>query len=227
MQGYRAAMRSSLFVAVLSLAACSKAKGDECQQVWDKMGPIMGKMGGGKAMPADAKDKFLKECRTDAKFKTDPVFACVLKASGEAAVADCMQKAFGDYMSKSKKTEAQLNLNKLGKNAKVFYVTEGSFPAGKAGPTPAGPCCDGPNHKCAAVPADQWAATEVWSKLDFQLDEPTLFTYSYEGDGKTVTATAVGDLDCDGTTITYKLEMTAGADGVPTMNIVEPPANAD
>ncbi len=222
-------MRSYWFVALMSVAACSKSKGDDCQQVWDKMSPVMAKLNAttGKPLPAGAQEKFVKECRTDPKYKSDPVFACVLKASGDAAVTDCMTKAFGDYASKSKKTEAQLMLNKLGKNAKVSFLTEGSFPVGKAGPTPSGPCCDGPNHKCAAVPADQWAANEAWSKLDFLIDEPTLFTYSYESDGKTVTATAVGDLDCDGTTITYKLEMTAGADGNPTMNIVEPPANSD
>jgi hypothetical protein len=222
-------MRSFLFVALMSVAACSKSKGDECQQVWDKMSPVMSKLSaaGGKPLPADAKDKFVKECRTDPKYKSDPVFACVLKASGDGAVTDCMTKAFGDYASKSKTTEAQLNLNKMGKNAKVYYQVEGSFPVGKAGPTPSGPCCDGPDHKCAAVPADQWDANEVWQKLEFLMAEPSLFTYSYESDGKTVTATAVGDLDCDGKTITYKLEMAAGADGNVTSNIVEPPADAD
>jgi hypothetical protein len=92
--------------------------------------------------------------------------------------------------------------------------------------TPAEPCCKGPDHKCAPVPADQWAASDVWSKLDFEIGEATRFQYSYESDGKTVTATAVGDLDCDGTSVTYKLEMTAGTDGNPTMNIIDPPAGA-
>jgi hypothetical protein len=187
----------------------------------------MSKMGGeGAKRMAGAKDKFLDGCRKDPKFKNDPMFKCVLGASGDKGVSDCMSTAFGDYMGKAKKTEAQLQLNKLGKNAKVFFVTENTFPVGKAGPTPATPCCAGPDHKCAPVPADQWAASEVWSKLDFQIDEATLFQYSYESDGKTVTATAVGDLDCDGTPVTYKLEMTAGADGTPTMSIIDPPAGA-
>jgi hypothetical protein len=218
-------MRNLLLATMLMTTACSK--GDECQQFWDKAGPTMSKMAGDAAKKmAGAKDKFLEGCRKDPKFKNDPMFKCVLGASGEAAVSDCMSKAFGDYMGKSKKTEAQLQLNKLAKSAKVYFAMEAAFPAGKAGPTPAEPCCKGPDHKCAAVPADQWAASEVWSKLDFQIDEPTLFQYSYESDGKTATATAVGDLDCDGTPVTYKLEMTAGADGAAKTTLVEPPAGS-
>jgi hypothetical protein len=216
-------MRTLLVATVWMTAACSK--GDECQQFWDKAGPVMSKMGDGKKM-AGAKDKFLEGCRKDPKFKNDPVFKCVLGASGEAAVSDCMSKAFGDYMGKAKKTEAQLQLNKLGKNAKVYFMTEGSFPVGKAGPTPPEPCCKGADHKCAPVPADQWDANEVWQKLEFMMVEPSLFQYSYESDGKSATATAVGDLDCDGTPVTYKLEMTAGADGNATMNIIDPPAGS-
>jgi len=174
-----------------------------------------------------AKGNLFEGCRKDPRFKDDPRFKCVLAASGEAAVSECMTKAFGDYMGKAKRTEAQLQLNKLGKSAKMYFVEQAGFPVGKAGPTPAEPCCSGPNHKCAAVPPEQWAANEVWNKLDFTIDEPTLFQYSYECDGKTVSGTAVGDLDCDGTMMTYKLEMSADASGAPTMNIIEPPAGAD
>ena len=211
--------------ALLATGACGKS-GDECQQFYDKTAPIFLKMDGDKKMPADYKDKFLKECRDGDKMKSDPMFKCVVNASGEAAVNECMGKAFGDYTSKSKKTEAQLQLNKLGKNLKVFYITDATFPVGKTGPTPAEPCCKGEGGKCALVPMDKWMADEVWNKLEFMIDEPTRFQYAYESDGKTATATAVGDLDCDGTMITYKLEMTT-VDGNPVMKIVEPPANSD
>src|SRR5689334_12748881 len=98
-------MRNAFFMAMLVTAAC-KSKGDECQQFWDKTAPLMSKVApSGKAMPADAKDKFLKECRGGDKMKSDPTFKCVLGASGDAAISECMSKAFGDYTSKSKKTE--------------------------------------------------------------------------------------------------------------------------
>lgn len=35
--------------------------------------------------------------------------------------------------------------------------------------------------------------------LEFQTDQPHFFQYSYRSDSKTFTATAVGDIDCDGT----------------------------
>jgi hypothetical protein len=66
----------------------------------------------------------------------------------------------------------------------------------------------------------------VWQALDFSIEEPHRFRYTYESDGKTATATAIGDLDCDGTAITYTLSATA-PDGTPTVQITEPPANAD
>ncbi len=209
-------------VAALAATACG-SKGDDCQRFWDKTAPLMQKMAGERKMPADAKDKFLKECREGDKMKQDTVFKCVLDANGEAAVSDCMSKAFGDYMSKGKKTEAQLNLNKLSKNLKVHFLTNNEFPVGKVGPTPAEPCCKGAGGKCST---NDWATNQLWSELEFSIDEPHLFQYSYESDGKTVTATAIGDLDCDGTTITYKLEMNGTPEKV-NSNIVDPIANSD
>lgn len=130
--------------------------------------------------------------------------------------------AFLDYMKKSKTTEAALQLNKLGKNAKTFYITNAQFPKGMAPLTPSAPCCGQPNNKCA--PAD-WSA-DVWKALDFQIDRPTLFQYSYASDGDTFNATAVGDLDCDGIFITYTLSGTADQ-GNPHVRLTEPPPNSD
>lgn len=211
-------------VALLATAACKK--GDECQTYWDRTAGAMAKLAGDK-MPPDAKTTFLKECRTGDRVKTDPMFRCVVDASGDDGVKSCMNKAFGDYMSKSKATEAKLMLNKMGKYLKVLFQETSAFPIGKTGPLPAEACCKGANHKCAVVPPEQWAADAIWKQIDFEISEPTLFQYSYEStDGKTATATAIGDLDCDGTMITYKLEMTT-ADGSPKMDVIEPAKDAD
>jgi hypothetical protein len=112
--------------------------------------------------------------------------------------------AFMDYMKKSKRTEASLQLDKLGKNAKVYALTNAEFPAGDAGPTPAGPCCQGPGGRCA-IDGSGWQQA-TWQALDFEIDEPNLFQYSYHSDGKTFTAQAVGDPGCSGASVTYKLE---------------------
>jgi Tfp pilus assembly protein PilE len=132
--------------------------------------------------------------------------------------------AFMDYMKKSKKTEASLQLNKLGKNLKVFYITESRFPAGEAALTPSTNCCQGPAGKCESTRA-MWQQP-VWQALDFEIADPHRFKYSYRSDGTTVVAEAVGDLDCDGQTITYRLEASA-PNGDPTITIIEPAPNTD
>src|SRR5213596_1000226 len=62
--------------------------------------------------------------------------------------------AFMDYMKRSKKTEASLQLNKIGKNAKRTYSEASSYVTGTATQLPAKPggggCCGGPNNHCAA-----------------------------------------------------------------------------
>ena len=139
--------------------------------------------------------------------------------------------AFMDYIKRSKKTEASLQLNKIGKNAKRVYSELSSYVVGKTGPTPtpAGKgCCGGggtdTNH-CKAVPAT-FAADTTWKALDFQIDEDSLFYYNYDGAATSFTALATGDLDCDGTEIVYTLTGTA-VDGNPAVQLIEPAVNAD
>ncbi|MBA3454122.1 MAG: hypothetical protein H0T42_13590, partial [Deltaproteobacteria bacterium] len=57
--------------------------------------------------------------------------------------------AFMDYMKKSKRSEAALQLNRIGKNLKVYYQVHGELPKGEAPLTPAAACCASPNAKCA------------------------------------------------------------------------------
>ncbi len=132
--------------------------------------------------------------------------------------------AFMDYMKKSKKTEAALQLNKLAKNLEVAYMTNNEFPKGTVPLTPATSCCDGPNHKCfdGAV----WK-NPIWQALDFQIDDPHLFRYGYESNGKTFMVKAVGDLDCDGNEIAYVLTGVVDAQGNVSTTIVEPAPNTD
>jgi hypothetical protein len=135
--------------------------------------------------------------------------------------------AFMDYMKRSKKTEAALQLNKIGKNAKRAYMENSMFPTGSTPITPAAPCCGQPNNHCAAVP-QSYTSDPVWTMLDFEIDEPTLFQYVYRGsaDGQSFVAQAIGDLDCDGTFITYELNGSA-AGGMPRITLTEPPPGAD
>jgi prepilin-type N-terminal cleavage/methylation domain-containing protein len=144
--------------------------------------------------------------------------------------------AFMDYMKRSKKTEAVLQLNKIGKNNKRTYMETSRY---VASPIPApttpmqpggGGCCGGmgasgnnPNH-CAPDPVG--FSDPVWQALEFSIEEDSLFYYDYNGTATSYTAMATGDLDCDGIQITYVLTGTA-VNGQPTSTLSEPPADAD
>jgi type IV pilus assembly protein PilA len=136
--------------------------------------------------------------------------------------------AFMDYMKKSKKTEASLQLNKISKNAKVYFATNTAFPPTATAVLPGadgGACSGTTSSKFTVVPQSTWAADAGWAALDFEIDEPNLFSYHYTG-GSSALATAVGDLDCDGTKITYRLDLVNNQGNVQA-TITEPPPNAD
>jgi hypothetical protein len=212
---------------VAALAGCgAKAGGDDCQKVFDKMAPVIEKTAG-KPMPQADRDKGIAECRDhmakhagDKEPDSDTLFVkCIVAADGDDAIKACMSGPMKEYAKKTKKIEAQLQLHRLLKNLKVYYIESSAMVAGKAGPTPAAPCCSAPDKKC---PVDaSWAKDPTWSALGFSIDEPTLYQYSYQSDGKTATATAVGDLDCDGKAETYTLNVTVQK-GVPDGKITAP-----
>jgi Tfp pilus assembly protein PilE len=144
----------------------------------------------------------------------------MIPTAGIGVLAAVAIPAFLDYQKRGRTTGAQLELNKLGKSLKVYYIENSAFPVGDAPLTPDKPCCGQPTNKCAVDPA---MFTGVWQKLDFSIDEPTAYRYGYHSDGKTVEISAVGDLDCDGHEATYKLEV-AAPNGNPTAAIATPPA---
>ncbi len=127
--------------------------------------------------------------------------------------------AFMDYMKKAKTTEATVQLNKLGKNSKAYYIANAVYYATSASVQPAS------ITTCGTKQTGVWTAS-AWMVLDFQVDEPGLFQYEYTGGTTTASATAVGDLDCDGTKITYTLNLTAPS-GNPTATVTLPPPNSD
>lgn len=134
--------------------------------------------------------------------------------------------SFVNYQRKAKAVEAELELRRIGHAAIMYFDEHGRFPDAAAGPTPATPCCDGPGHKCAPV-IDDWAA-EPWRTLGVTMLEPHRYQYTFTpgADGSTFTATAIGDLDCDGTTAEFTLTGTA-AGGAARLGEVLRPAQLD
>jgi len=138
--------------------------------------------------------------------------------------------AFMDYMKKSKKTEAALQLNKIAKNNKVYFTTNADYAPSAVAVLPGadGQACAVANtHKFAPVTQATWAADPGWAALDFQVDEANLFTYHYvRTSTAAASATAVGDLDCDGTLITYTMDFVTDSGNV-RATLTEPAPNSD
>jgi type II secretory pathway pseudopilin PulG len=123
--------------------------------------------------------------------------------------------SFIKYVRKSKTVEATQGLHRLVAGAREHARAErhdesgrplpGLLPLGRTEWVPATPCCQQPSApRCSPTPAD-WAA-EPWRSLHFQVAEPHHYQWRYSSDGKTMTAEARGDLDCDGTYSSFKAE---------------------
>ncbi len=209
----------ALIVVVGLGVGCSKKQADECQRVIDKSKNALSEISRlrGKELGAADRKVLVEQCRKALEAgKRDPSVDCVLAAKDDAHVRDCYMKGFESYVERSKSAEAKLQLNRIGKAAKVAFIEKAAYPVGKIGPTPATACCQQPGKQCAPVAAD-WA-DPVWQALELQIDVPFRFQYSYESDGKTFTATAVGDLACDGRLTTHTATGTVTADGNPQVS---------
>lgn len=121
--------------------------------------------------------------------------------------------AFIKYVRRAKTAEAYDKLALLYRGSATYItnsnedVTRGTdgtavalrFPL-SGGPSPAATCCGYPGQMCFSTVTD-WEISP-WRELDFQIDDPHYFVYSYEsastgGVGTFFTARANGDLDCD------------------------------
>lgn len=105
-----------------------KSKGDDCQRYIEKMAPTFAGEDG--KYSDEDKARFVYECRkTISPLRPDPTMQCVLDAKNDAGIKLCMQIA---DEAKPKKPEAEVQLNRIGKNAKVVYIVTQEFPKGTA-----------------------------------------------------------------------------------------------
>lgn len=129
--------------------------------------------------------------------------------------------AFMKYIKKSRSTEATQFIKKIADGARAYYMeppTPGFAVVGKQFPGPQGltgpipadiSCCTPPNNGKCTPDASLWA-DEPWISLQFSVDDPHYYSYSYEvsalsGPGATFTARAEGNLDCDAETSTFEM----------------------
>ena len=115
--------------------------------------------------------------------------------------------AFLDYMNKGKKTEASLNLDNMEKKIKTFHIEKARLPV-TAGLFPGTTACASTSGKILKQPQSAWVGG--FQEMQFHIDEDLLFQYQWTQTGPTTggNGVAIGDLDCDGTPMTYSLIIT-------------------
>jgi len=117
--------------------------------------------------------------------------------------------AFKDYLKRSKAIESELQLHQIERGIKRHYIETDQLPPSSTLSLPGvdgGACAAG--GKMAAKPPSAWAADPAWHAIDFALDEPSQYTYHWTKSNNTEGyITSVGDLDCDGTMSTTRVEI--------------------
>ena len=148
--------------------------------------------------------------------------------------------AFMKYIRRSKTVEATMNVRKLFDSSVSYYEaghadTSGTilakqFVTSQAATPAAASCCGQAGDKCKPNPA-LWN-TPQWAALNFSVDDPFYYWYTYSSagtdTGASFTADSNGDLDCDGTYSTFERKgsvlsdrSVSGAGGLFTNNDIE------
>jgi hypothetical protein len=129
------------------------------------------------------------------------------------AVATC-PAAKRACMAKHHSQEADELLGYLADRVEASISATGRVPATPAGPTPLPTCCEQAEGTCSPDAA-LWA-TPGWQALGFSIDDDYRYTYSYVPDpsGRSAIVRAIGDLDCNGESSLYELEIRIAPDGV-------------
>jgi prepilin-type N-terminal cleavage/methylation domain-containing protein len=118
--------------------------------------------------------------------------------------------AFMDYMKQSKRTEAPLQLKNISMKVMNYVTPQPFYPPSStnnfAGAD--GGACGMTTGAFPIMDATTWFTDPAWGKMEFHIDEPTYFTYHFtKTSAMAAYATAVGDLNCDGVTFSYSLDL--------------------
>jgi prepilin-type N-terminal cleavage/methylation domain-containing protein len=140
--------------------------------------------------------------------------------------------AFTRYIRRSRTTEAAGHLNKMWSGSVTYYMSDfttigadgSAVGMPKQFPGPAATFEQGGKWCCTLVggrcPGGDpvWASDEVWVALKFALADPHSYLPGYTSSGtgsdSKFTAVALGDLDCNGTSSTFRRDgyVTSGGD---------------
>jgi type II secretory pathway pseudopilin PulG len=119
--------------------------------------------------------------------------------------------AFLEYMNKSKKSEATLQLRRLEKNLKTHYYEKSQLPPSTETEMPGTAetvCSDQGGHKHPVRSIGEWHSDPGWRALDFSTFDPTPYSFRWTRESPTRGYfEARADLDCDGEISTTRLDI--------------------
>ena len=125
--------------------------------------------------------------------------------------------AFMKYIRRSKTVEATMNVRKLYDSSVSYFEGEHAtsagaiiakqFPTSVAATPAANSCCGQAGDKCKPIAGTFDDAAGGWASLNFSVDDPFYFWYTYTSSGLETAAafdaTANGNLDCDAVYSTF------------------------
>jgi hypothetical protein len=140
---------------------------------------------------------------------------------------------FDEYRRKTISSEALTYVMTIARGAQAYYdqehmapdsLTVGArqLPGPSVGPTPpVGACCKEKGSKCMPDRA-LWEAP-TWQAVMLRMLDPHYYSYAYElaEDGRSFTALAYGDIDCDGEYSTFSVKGTVTDEDLVQLSPVE------
>ena len=130
---------------------------------------------------------------------------------------------FMQHARKASSSEALLQLEKLARNATVYFSEHGTFPQGTAAvqPGPDGDACKQTDKMHATL--GDWTTDPIWRELEYNIAGRTKFSYHFEGkSAKSAKAWAVADLGCSGDIVVVSLYLEGRTGGTVDWSIVDP-----
>lgn len=129
----------------------------------------------------------------------------LLTLTALCAIATC-PSAKRSCTAKNRAEEADDLVGVLGDQVAKTVAATGRVPPAAAALTPAATCCD--QGGTCTPDAKTWD-DPAWRALAFSIDGAYRYQYQYipDASGLSATVRAVGDLDCDGKTSLYELEI--------------------
>lgn len=122
--------------------------------------------------------------------------------------------AYMTFMKKSKRSEAQLQLQQIAHKVVIYHYQHRSLPD-SAGLFPTVTACSQPSGMVPQQPQSAWWTDPGWATLEFHIDDPTRFQYSWTKLSPTTgVASAIGDMDCDGVPDIFTIDVAETGDNI-------------